>query len=158
MPIIYDEPMESRFWNKVSKGDGCWEWTGCLFKTGYGKMRGNNNKTVYAHRVSYEINKGPIPAGLLIRHSCDNRKCVRPDHLLAGTHMDNSHDAIERGRTRPGRSYGVNHGRCRHPFLTVKRVRALVSSGAPIAVAAQLVGVRKSTAVKWCAGKDRVLA
>lgn len=151
-------PVAHRFWNKVAKGKDCWEWTGGLFKTGYGKIRGNNGTTAYAHRVSYEINNGPIPPGLLVRHTCDNPKCVRPDHLLTGTHLDNARDSIERGRARTGKSFGSSHGRCRHPFSTVKRVRAMVSSGVRIAVAARTAGVGKSTAVKWCTGKDRVLA
>jgi len=43
---------------------------------------------------------GPIPPGLWILHKCDNRLCVNPEHLYAGTRRDNSNDVITRGRLR----------------------------------------------------------
>lgn len=86
------------FWANVERQDGedgCWIWTGAVMKeTGYGTYR-----CKHAHRVSYEACVGPIPNGKLIRHRCDTRLCVRPDHLLVGTNLDNARDARERGRT-----------------------------------------------------------
>jgi hypothetical protein len=62
-----------------------------------GKL-GLAKKLCQAHRVSYEMYVGPIPAGMLIRHNCDNRKCVNPDHLLPGTCKDNTQDMLARNR------------------------------------------------------------
>ncbi len=93
------EPLGPRFWEKVQKTDGCWNWTGCVSGP-EGKYGGINilGKKQKAHRVSYELNVGPIPGGLCVLHKCDNPKCVRPDHLFLGTKKDNSQDCIKKGR------------------------------------------------------------
>jgi hypothetical protein len=85
-----------------NRGDGCWVWLGWIqHGGGYGYWR-TNRKVVYAHRWSYEHHNGPIPAGYLIRHTCDNPPCVNPAHLLIGTDADNRRDCTERGRDARG--------------------------------------------------------
>lgn len=82
---------------------GCIEWTGELDHNGYGRLgfgrRGEGNKTEGAHRVSYSIWNGKIPAKMHVRHTCDNPRCVNPKHLLVGTHDDNMRDMARRERS-----------------------------------------------------------
>jgi len=84
---------------------GCWLWLGLIRegpRYGYGDMKmptgKRGGKARRAHRVSYEAFKGPIPEGMIVRHKCDVRCCVNPDHLVLGTHADNDADARARGR------------------------------------------------------------
>lgn len=81
---------------KINAETGCWEWVS-TFSKGYGQIR-MSGKYLYAHRVAYELFKGPITDGLLVCHKCDNPRCVNPEHLFLGTHRDNVVDSINKGR------------------------------------------------------------
>ena len=91
--------LEEKFWSKVSvsSNEDCWIWTGATYDSGYGQLVINGKKT-RAHRISYEINIGIIPEGLLVMHSCDNPPCVNPNHLSLGTVADNNDDCQKKGR------------------------------------------------------------
>jgi hypothetical protein len=111
--IISPEVRFARHYTKMSSG--CWEWTGCRLKTGYGKFNTGKTsegetKTVYAHRFSYELHFGPIPEGLIVCHRCDNPRCVNPDHLFVGSHVDNVRDAVLKGRQGRRRDTHCKHG------------------------------------------------
>jgi hypothetical protein len=75
----------------------CWEFQGGKNNIGYGMIR-DQKKMRTVHRISYEEHKGKIPVGLLVLHTCHNRKCCNPDHLKLGTHKDNTNDMIASGR------------------------------------------------------------
>lgn len=82
---------------------GCWLWFKATDGHGYGQLRNPGSgpgRNVLAHRVSFEISNGSIPAGMVIMHSCDQPLCVNPDHLRLGTMKDNSQDMIAKGRRR----------------------------------------------------------
>lgn len=83
-------PLEDRFFEKVKKTKGCWKWLGSTETTkGYGVIWFGNKKTLFAHRVSYEIHVGKIPEGLQIDHLCRNRSCVNPKHMEVVTLKEN---------------------------------------------------------------------
>ena len=86
--------VESRFWPKVAKGAGCWNWTGALTRGGYGSFWGGPERR--AHRMSWVLRHGPIPHGRLVLHRCNNRLCVNPEHLYLGDQYDNMRDMRDR--------------------------------------------------------------
>ena len=99
-------PIEVRFNDnkyEVNEITGCWEWKRATNNIGYGMFRIKQGLMRTAHRVSYELFKGPIPKGMVVCHKCDNPKCVNPDHLWVGTMKDNIRDMDNKGRrvTRP---------------------------------------------------------
>lgn len=82
---------------RVNPENGCWEWSRCRNKMGYGRL-GISQRTMLAHRYVWTWLFGPIPDGLNVLHKCDNPPCIRPDHLFLGTHADNVADMCSKGR------------------------------------------------------------
>ena len=88
-----------RFWTKVQKGDGCWEWMASKDTKGYGQFWVEGATHPWkAHRVAYLLEYGVNPDKQFVCHRCDNPACVRPDHLFLGTHIDNMQDMKRKGR------------------------------------------------------------
>lgn len=139
----------TRFWDRVQKSDGCWHWTGCLKDTGYGVLS-LGAREISAHRFSYTIHKGEIPAGFNVCHTCDNRGCVNPDHLFLGTHADNVQDMVQKGRQRCNPRRGEEHKRHK---LTGAEVLEIFESSGPADVVAQQYGV--SATLVWNIRKKR---
>jgi hypothetical protein len=109
-----------KFFLKVEKGPSCWIWTGSRAgKNHYGAFYLNGVK-YRAHRFSFMIHVGEIPAGLEVLHRCDTPLCVNPDHLFIGTQKDNIHDAINKGRIYDGflPKETCKHG---HPIIVTKQ-------------------------------------
>jgi len=82
---------------------GCWEWCGTIGAGGYGVIS-TASKPVYAHRYSAKLH-GQDVEGMVVRHSCDNPRCVNPEHLDTGTHGDNVQDRVDRDRTAHGKEH-----------------------------------------------------
>lgn len=108
-PIILNAEVEAAFWSRVVRagGDECWTWSGGHSRDGYGVLRivssvEGTNRDQRAHRVAWTMANGPIPDGLLVCHRCDNRGCVRADHLFLGTDLDNAIDRDSKGRQARG--------------------------------------------------------
>lgn len=89
--------------------------TGCINCKNMPKMYGYSyislmGVSIKAHRAAYAAVHGEIPDGVMIRHTCDNRRCMNPEHLVAGTHDDNMRDMKERGRSNRGKPVYKNRG------------------------------------------------
>lgn len=94
--------MTERFMEKVEKTSSCWLWKGCCHERGYGYFytgpEYSSRKMDYAHRVSLFLHKDERHDDLCVLHSCDNPKCVNPEHLSWGTQKDNMKDMSNKGR------------------------------------------------------------
>jgi len=93
-----------KFWTENFAYDevtGCLNWIGKVNSAGYGRT--SMNGVLYlAHRMAYAIYYLDFTNDLLVRHTCDNRRCCHPLHLVSGTHKENTHDAMRRGRFQTG--------------------------------------------------------
>lgn len=121
-PDVLDTFDLARFWSRIEvrRSDQCWPWRYGA-QSGYGEFRFTNNSREDAHRTAYRVAHGPIAAGVVIRHSCDNGLCCNPAHLIPGTHGDNVKDRVARDRS----ARGETSGRAK---LTEKQVLAMRAS------------------------------
>lgn len=113
---------EQRFWSMVRKTETCWVWVGSLADGRYGQFRLNGRESIRAHRYSWELHYGSIPAPLEVLHSCDNTRCVRPSHLSLGTHHQNMQDMSRKGR-------GNGRGNPKLSESTVRAIRSDFANG-----------------------------
>ncbi len=93
------EKEAARFWGHVTKLEKCWEWDSRFGEYGTFWLRGRSH---LAHRLSYLIHSGGIASGLMVCHTCDNRRCVYPDHFFLGTSVENMLDMRLKGRAATG--------------------------------------------------------
>lgn len=149
--------IELRFWNKVTKTDGCWTWAGGKSGDGYGFIRcgSKGSPMIKASKLSWMIHNGYslVPKGMLICHSCDNPPCVNPDHLWLGTAQDNMDDKVNKQR----HNFHENHGRTVLTKQQVDHVRAIYKgrgNGPTHLSIANSLGVEESTISKITTGKN----
>jgi hypothetical protein len=130
----------------ITYTDTCWLWS----SKSYGKFR-IDGRLVSAHRFIYELFHGPIPHGTIVRHSCDVRACVSPDHLLLGTHALNADDRKVRGRNNTAR--GERAGPAKLTSSQVMEIRRRYRSGGVYQHdLAREYGVAKHTIQAICSG------
>lgn len=127
---------------RVGASDECWPWLGTTDRNGYGVIKDDNGKQVSAHRVAYALTRGAIPSGRLIMHRCDNPPCCNPEHLHAGTNLENQRDKKSKGRGVYRR--GASHHMTRLTDLDVANIRSLAGHVSRRAIAARY-GVCRQT-------------
>jgi hypothetical protein len=135
---VKERPLAERMQNYAAVGE-CWMWLGTVASNGYGKI-GIGGKSLSAHRVAYEQTNGPIPRGALVCHTCDNRRCINPAHLYAGSYQTNAADRQQRNRLPPAK--GLLNGMSK---LTPEQVTAIRASTKSYQTIADEYGVHKST-------------
>jgi len=134
-----------RFWNKVVKRtNGCWEWTASIAWNGYGRFK-YAGKMALAHRVSYILKYGPVPDGMMVCHTCDNRKCVNPDHLFLGSHQDNMDDMVTKGRGATKDQTRAKNGNAKLSENDVMTIKGRLEQGDKNTHIAKDFGVHHST-------------
>ena len=125
------------FERKIKVVGDCWEWQGSKSK-GYGHVK-LNGKTYKAHRIAYFIATGHDPGGKLACHSCDNRRCCRPDHVFPGTTADNAQDAATKGRL--SRTHQLKGSSNPNAKLTEAIARIIKLSDEPNVILAKRYGI-----------------
>ncbi len=138
----------------IDDSNRCWEWQGPLMTTGYGVIKCGNRKadnfyTTGAHRFSYQLFNGEIPAGHYVCHTCDNRKCVNPRHLFTGTAKDNMQDASKKQRI----PMGTKHVHAKLDPDKVREIRKLKKAGLSCQKISEQFNVYNTVIWKVCAGQ-----
>jgi hypothetical protein len=132
---------------------GCWLWLRGLDRSGYGGIF-FNSKSRGAHRVSWELFNGPVPAGMCVLHRCDVRSCINPDHLFLGTKADNNEDMHLKGRAK--NLYGEAHQNSKLSDKMIDDIRARSKLGEDPKKLAMEYGVHYQYICKIRSGRARI--
>lgn len=164
--IPMDKKTLRRFWAKVNK-DGpvpchcpeigqCWVWIGSsLTREGYGGIQlSRPRRKALTHRFSFLVHNGR-EATQFVMHRCDNPACVRPDHLIEGSHRDNMRDMAAKGRHRPANQWGERNGSVKYSDHTVRASLALFAIGMCRKDISTMLGIPRSAVAAFVSGKRR---
>lgn len=132
------ESLDDMFERRTERVGDCMEWTGAIESYGYGIVHIDGIKK-RAHRVSYTMRYGEFSDELLVCHTCDNRKCVNPEHLFLGTQQDNLSDMAAKGRS----TLGSRHPQSVLNESDVVEIRKLIKEGTPSVEIARKYGVTR---------------
>ena len=110
--------------DRTSTPEGCHPWVGPMLQNGYGRVK-YDGVVDLAHRWGYRRYVGEIPDGLVVRHTCDVKRCQNPAHWVLGSPADNNRDRDERGRT----AVGERHGNSKLTTSQVEEIRQRYASG-----------------------------
>lgn len=127
---------------------GCFNWKLSGDRKGYGQT-GMAGGTRYAHILSYETFRGPVPPGLYVLHKCDNPRCINPAHLFLGTQLDNMRDCISKGR----HAWGEKVPNARLKNSDVRQIAERYAAGEESTELAKSYGVRYAVIWKILTGK-----
>lgn len=120
----------------------CWVWTGHTGRDGYGRMSVDGRGELETHRIALSLALGrPISPGMLACHHCDNKVCLRPDHLFEATYLGNNRDRAAKGRS----AVGERSGRARLTEAKVRHIRVRLAAGSRVASLARACGVSEGT-------------
>lgn len=144
---VYSHETRIRRLSLLDHDTGCWNWISTT-RNDYGRLiigsrADGTRKSISAHRLSYLTFHGDIPEGLHIYHKCDNKKCVNPEHLFAGTRQENVDDREAKGRN--NHVYGEKSGRAKLSDADVISARRLRSIGVTFQEIASRFMVSKKT-------------
>ena len=138
-----------RFWDRVIPDEsGCWNWTGYRNEKGYGRLK-IDGRRILAHRYVDELLRGPLPDDLEIMHSCDNRACVQPVHLIRATHKENMEDMARKFRG----SRGATHRWAKLTPRQVQMIRELRAEGMETRALAVQFGISARHVYDICLGR-----
>lgn len=136
-----------KFWNTVEKRGPkeCWPWKGAVSGCGYGSLM-MDGKYLRPHRVAYQHGRRVALGRWIVRHRCDNKICCNPNHLVRGTHKQNTSDAISRKlHSPPPVLLGEDHGRAKLTWQRVREIREAARSGTSIYRIAKCMGIPETT-------------
>jgi hypothetical protein len=118
--MAYPPNTPDKFWAGFDRmPGGCWLWRHAKGEGGYGRVR-FQGRSVYTHRLAWELTHGPVPEGFDVLHCCDTPPCGNPEHLFLGTDADNAADRAAKGRS----AKGLKHGQHTHPERTARGDRS----------------------------------
>lgn len=145
------EKLPERFWSKINFGEPneCWVWRGYLDRKGYGRFKVADKVQPCAHRQMYIYLFGELNKNLHVCHNCpngDNPSCINPNHLWAGTYLENIHDRDK--KERQARQPGVLNGRAKLNDAEVLEIRRLLMNGMQGKVAASIFSISERVVSK----------